>query len=61
MQNNDKKNTVGIKKKFIGGIHVHLPFRRFGILKLQNRFMQNDVTPRVTNSKIFIEILLSSY
>ena len=29
-------------------------------IKLRNRFTQNDVTRRVTNSKISIEILLSS-
>ena len=29
--------------------------------ELQNRVTQNDVTLRVTNSKMFIEILLSSY
>ena len=34
---------------------------RFGILELRNRVMQNDVTLRVTNSKTFTEILLSSY
>ena len=34
---------------------------RFGILELHNRVTQNDVTLRVTNSKTFIEILLSSY
>ena len=38
---------------------------RFGILELRNRVTkpstQKDVTLRVTNSKIFIEILLSSY
>ena len=33
---------------------------RFGILVLPNRITQNDVTLRVTDSKIFIEILLSS-
>ena len=30
-------------------------------IELQNRVTQNKVTLRVTNSKIFIEILLSSY
>ena len=30
-------------------------------IKLRNRVRQNDVTLRVTNSKMFIEILLSSY
>ena len=30
-------------------------------IELRNRVTQNDVTLRVTNSKIFIEILLSSY
>ena len=30
-------------------------------IELRNRVMQNDVTLRVTNSKNFIEILLSSY
>ena len=38
---------------------------RFGILESQNRVMKpvyvNDVTLQVTNSKIFIESLLSSY
>ena len=29
-------------------------------IELQNQVTQNDVTLRVTNSKIFIEILLSS-
>ena len=29
-------------------------------IELRNRVMQNDVTLRVTNSKMFIEILLSS-
>ena len=35
-------------------------FSRYEI-KFQNRVMQNYVTLRVTNSKIFIEILLLSY
>ena len=30
-------------------------------IRLQNRVTQNKVIIRVTNSKIFIEILLSSY
>ena len=30
-------------------------------IELQNRVKQNDVALRVTNSEIFIEILLSSY
>ena len=30
-------------------------------IELRNRVTQNDVTLLVTNSKIFIEILLSSY
>ena len=30
-------------------------------IELQNRVTQNDATLRVTNSKMFIEILLSSY
>ena len=34
---------------------------RFGILELQNRVTQNDVTLRVTYSKIFTEILILSY
>ena len=34
---------------------------RFVILELRNRVTQNDATLRVTNSEIFIEILLSSY
>ena len=34
---------------------------RFLILELQNRATQNDVPLRVTNSKTFTEILLSSY
>ena len=34
---------------------------RFGILDLQNRVTQNDVKLRVTNSKMFTEIFLSSY
>ena len=34
---------------------------RFGILELRNRVSQNQVTFQVTNSKIFIEILLSTY
>ena len=34
---------------------------RFRILELRNRVLQNDVTLRVTNSKMFIEIILSSY
>ena len=33
----------------------------FGILELQNRVTQNDVTLRLTNSKFFIKISLSSY
>ena len=33
-------------------------FQRFGILELQNRVTQNDVTLQVTNSKMFTEILL---
>ena len=31
------------------------------MLELQNRVTQNDVTFRVTNPKIYIEILLLSY
>ena len=34
---------------------------RFENLELRNQVTQNDVTLRVTNLKIFIEILLSSY
>ena len=34
---------------------------KFRILKLQNQVMQNDVTLQVTNSKMFIEILVWSY
>ena len=34
---------------------------RFEILELRNQVTQNDATLRVTNSEIFIEILLSSY
>ena len=38
---------------------------RFGILELQNRVMKTsyakDVTHRIINSEIFIEIFLSSY
>ena len=34
---------------------------RFGILELRNRVKQNDVKLRVTNSKMFVEIPLSSY
>ena len=34
---------------------------RFGILELRNRVSQNQVTFQVTNSKIFIEIPLSTY
>ena len=30
-------------------------------MELQNRVMQNDVTPRVTNSNIVTVIFLSSY
>ena len=30
-------------------------------IELRNWPLQNDVTPRVTNSKFFIEFLLSSY
>ena len=30
-------------------------------IELQNRVTQNDVTLRVTNSEIFVEIILSSY
>ena len=33
----------------------------FGILELLNWVTQNEVTLRVTNSKVFIEILVSSY
>ena len=33
----------------------------FAKIQLRNRVMQNDVTLRVSNSKIFTEILLSSY
>ena len=36
-------------------------FMRFGILELQNGVTRNDVTLRVINSKIFIEILLLSF
>ena len=31
------------------------------VIELRNRFVQNDVALRVANSKMFIEILLSSY
>ena len=34
--------------------------QRLRILELRNRVTQYDITPRVTNSKMFIEILLSS-
>ena len=34
---------------------------KFRILELQNQVMQNDVTLQVTNSKMFIEILVWSY
>ena len=34
---------------------------RFGILELQNRVTQNEVTLRFINSKTFTEILFSSY
>ena len=30
---------------------------RFGIIELQNRVTQNDVTVRITNSKFFIGII----
>ena len=30
-------------------------------IELRNRVTQNDVTLRVTDSKVFIKILLSSY
>ena len=30
-------------------------------IELRNRVTQNDVTLRVTNSELFLEILLSSY
>ena len=33
----------------------------FGILELRNQVTQNNVTLQVSNSKIFTEILLSSY
>ena len=34
---------------------------RFGSLELQNQVMQNDAIIQVTNSKVFMEILFSSY
>ena len=40
--------------------HITL-IKRFGTLELQNRVTQNGITLRVTNSKMFIEIFLSSY
>ena len=46
---------------FMVTLPIILVITRFGILDLRNRVTQNDVTPRVTNSKFFIEILLSSY
>ena len=42
-------------------IFVISKLKRFGTLELRNRVTQNDVTLRETNSKIFGEILLSSY
>ena len=34
---------------------------KFRILELRNQVMQNDITLQVTNSKMFIEILVWSY
>ena len=34
---------------------------RFGILELRNRVTENDVPLGVTNSKMFREVLFSSY
>ena len=40
---------------------IHTYIYMFGILELRKRVTQNDVTLRVYTSKMFIEILLSSY
>ena len=47
----------------VNNIKKRLPLgiTRFVILELRNRVTQNDITLRVMNSKIFIEILLWSY
>ena len=54
MEKKEKKEKERKKKK-------QRLFWSFRILELQNRVTQNHVTPRVTNSKMFIEILLSNY
>ena len=51
--------TFGYKKAQ-GGQFRGSEFTSYKI-ELRNRVTQNDVTFGVTNSKIFIEILLSSY
>ena len=49
-----------LKQMITHHIEVWMEFSSYEI-ELRNRVMQNDITLRVTNSKIFIEILLSSY
>ena len=53
------KKVLDIVKTLI--FYIIMSFWRFRILELQNRVMQNDVTLRVINSKLLIEIVLSSY
>ena len=51
---------VSINKMLVTEFIGRSEFSSYGI-ELRNLVTQNDITPRVANSKIFIEILLSSY
>ena len=56
--NTDSVFTV--KRLYLSLLVTEIRFLSYEI-ELQNRVSQNDVTLRVANSKIFIEIFLSSY
>ena len=54
------KDMLDAKNVRYGGIFRGSEFSSYEI-ELRNRVAQNDVTLRVTNSNIFVEILLLSY
>ena len=54
------KDMLDTKNVRYGGIFRGSEFSSYEI-ELRNRVTQNDVTLRVTNSNIFVEILLLSY
>ena len=56
--NTDSVFTV--KRLYLSLLVTEIRFLSYEI-ELQNRVSQNDVTLRVADSKIFIEIFLSSY